>query len=43
MVHEKYAQCKFEVYVPADAIYDAAFCSKFVAFILGREESKPTI
>ena len=43
MRHEKYAQCKFYVYVSTDATADAASCSTFASFILILEKSEPKI
>ena len=41
--HEKYAQCKFYVYVSSDVTADAASCWTLAAFILTLEKSEPKI
>ena len=43
MGHEKYAQCKFYVYVSTDVTADAASCRTLQAFILTLEKSEPKI
>ena len=43
MGHEKYAQCKFYVYVSTDVTADAASCLTLAAFILTLEKSEPKI
>ena len=41
MGHDNYAQCKFFVYVSADATADAASCSTCSSYILTLEKSEP--